>query len=308
MSVVEQSPARNHRGRRRDLRAVSAWCAAVGAAVLGVGQLFAAQSLDVLAWRGDTQPTGWGVVDEAALVVWLSAVAVGLGATAPQLLLRVVPGRRMRWALPAVAAFGALLAAPVATATAAWAQMYGGDLSQLRAVRLVCIGVVLGAATAVLAVRTRAMAWSLLGWLIIGWLLLAASSRLSPGEVPVLGHFDPGGAWSPAERLVQARLLLAVLAAATGLMIGAAAVFFGWGTAPRRRGRARTPAPMPVLAVASGPALMVAANLVAALLVGRFYTDRLVGLAVALLIAIVCGYAGWEVARRMLPGRGAIPA
>lgn len=309
MSVVGHLKASDSpESPRRDPRAVAAWCTAVVAAVLGAGQLLAAQILGVLTWRGEGHATAIGIADEAALVIWLAAVAVGLGAAAPRILLRAVPGRRMRLALPAVAGFGALLAIPVATATAAWAQLYGGDLSQFRAVRLVLLGVVLGGFTAILAVRSRAMAWGLAGWLAVGWTLLVAAIHVLPDQAPGLGHLDPGPQWSDSGRLLQARLLLIVLAGAVGTVIGVAAVYFGWKEPATGGRQVQREASLPLLAAASGPALMLCAYGLAAFAVDRLYSEHVIGLALAVSMAVVCAYAGSKLARRTLPECAIMPA
>jgi hypothetical protein len=294
MSLAGQSTSLRTRVTSGDPRAVAGWCAALVAAALGVGQLLAAQFVGILTWRGDGRTTA----AEAAVVVWLAAASVSLGAVAPRLVVNLVPGRRMRLVLPGVAAVGALLTVPVATATTAWSQMYGGELSQMWAVRLVSLGVLLGGVAALVAVRHRATAWSLLCWLATGWVLLLTTTRAAPDSAPILGHLDPGPDWDPASRLLQARLLLIVLAALIGAGLGAAATVFRWGT-PRIRRTRHSCAPTPVFAALAGPGLMLIADALAAVAMGQLNVPHVWSLLLAMTVAVGGCYVGSNVARKV---------
>lgn len=301
MSDVGQSTGTPPRDfRRRDQRAVAASCAAISAALLGVGQLLFAQWTGLLAWRGMGHESLAATVNEASLIIWLPAAAVAIGAAIPGLVLQINVGRRKRYGLPAIAACGAFLAVPVSTAIAAWAKMYGGGISQLRAMVLVCIGLALGTVFAIATVKSRAMTWSIVLWQVCGWLLLLLAFR-GMTRPPVLGHLDPGEAWAADDRVLQARVLLCVIAFVAGVGLGVASVFYGWG-ARQVRGRLLPPAvPLPLLASASGPGLMFLAYVLACLIEQTFFFGNAASLASATLVAAAGAYVGAEIGRRTMP-------
>lgn len=278
-----------------DRRAVAVIAAAVIGAALGVGQLWFGQIAGVLAWRGNASTTG--TVDEAAIVIWLSAAAVSLAAAAPMLLLKVRPSPRRRLIQITMAVFGACLTVPVATAIAAVSQMYGGDLSQLRVTRLVAYGVALGGLAALISVRSQPAAWSLLYWLVIGWVLMCGSVSAAPSISPMLGHLDPGPEWSSSSRQWQARMVLLVIAVVIGVALGATDRLRKW----RSGGFASTGRWVSPAAVAAGPGLMVASYLAAAAIDGNVRVDAVVNLIAAGLAAAASAYAGVLLARRVAP-------
>ncbi|MFD0557892.1 hypothetical protein FB566_3179 [Stackebrandtia endophytica] len=280
-------------GGIRDRRALAAIAAAVIAAALGVGQLWLGQATGVLAWRGNASTTG--TIDEAAIVIWLTAAAVSLGAAAPMLIARAPLTVRRKVLHMGLAVFGACLTAPVATAIAAWSQMYGGDLSQLRITRLVAYGVVLGGLAAWVSVRSQAAAWSLLYWIVMGWILMWGSASVAPNISPILGHLDPGPEWSTASRQWQARMVLIAIAVVLGVAVGAAARLLGWW-----RNRRGLPGQVSrFTSTATGPGLMLAAYLVAAALDGQIRPDAVVNLATAVLVAAVSACLGVVLARHV---------
>ncbi len=278
-----------------DRRATAAIAAAVIAAALGVGQLWFGQTAGVLAWRGTASTTG--TVDEAAIVIWLSAVAVALAAAAPMLLLKIKPPTNRRFLQIGMAVFGACLTVPVATAVAAVSQMYGGDLSQLRVTKLVVFGVALGGLAALISVRSQSAAWSLLYWLAIGWVLMWVSVNAEPAISPMLGHLDPGPEWSASSRQWQARMVLLAVAIAIGMALGAAARLRNWQV----HGFAVTARWGSPITVSAGPGLMVAAYLAAAAIDGNVRIDVVVNLVVATVAAAGAAYGGMSLARRASP-------
>jgi|GEM_PF-3089549 len=292
MSGTRQPP-NDARGGFRDRRALAAIASAVIAAVLGVGQLWFGHAVGVLAWRGNASITG--TLDEAAVVIWLTAAAVSLGAAAPMLIVRTRLSVRRRLTHIALAMFGACLTAPVATAIAAWSQMYGGDLSQLRITRLVAYGVVLGGLAAWVSVQSQPAAWSLLYWIAMGWILMWGSVSVAPNISPILGHLDPGPEWSVASRQWQARMVLIAIAMVLGVAVGAAARLLGWW----RNRRGLSGQVTRLTSPATGPGLMLAAYLVAAAMDSQIRLDAVVNLATAVLVAAASACLGVALARHV---------
>ena len=299
MPITGRSTGTRKRDTIRDPRAVAVGCAAILGALLGIGQLLVAQFTGVLFHGGDIGSTRQEAVNESSIVIWIAAVAVCLGAVAPRLYLKTRPGRRLRLALSGAAAAGALLSAPVASATAAWAQVYGSGLSQPNVLRLVFFGVVLGAVVAAVAVRSQAAAWSLVCWVGLVWVLLVISAAADPGATPAISHLDPGPDWSRSSRFLQGSLVLFVMAALAGTALGVADRRLHWW-----RGLRRFRSVAPLLAVC-GPLVVLAAYFTAGLASGFWDGGRLATLLAAGMLTAAGSYTGSWAASRLRRARTA---
>ncbi|ADD45336.1 hypothetical protein [Stackebrandtia nassauensis] len=277
----------------RDPRVVAVCSAGILAALLGIGQLLAADLTGILFSRGGVRATAQDTVDESAIVIWIAAVAVCLAAAAPRIFLKSVPGHRMRWVLSGAAAFGALLAAPVATAIASWAQVYGSELSQSRVLRLVCLGVVLGAVVSAAAVRSKPAAWSLISWVGVVWVLLLVSVRTSPGATPLISHLDPGPQWSSGNRFLQGSLLLLMVAVLCGAALGVAGIKLRWGRDMRRCRSA-----IALMSVA-GPLVVLVAYLTAGVAGGDWNGGHVLNLTAASVLIATGYWAGACLTKRL---------
>ncbi|GAA4915743.1 hypothetical protein LX16_4145 [Stackebrandtia albiflava] len=282
-------------GDGRERVSAAALITAVLAAVLGAGQLWVGNAVGVLAWRGDESPGG--VVDESAIVVWITAATVSLAAAAPILLRRTAPSASLRRRLVAMAVVGASITAPVAIGIASWQQMFGGDLPQSRIMLLVTTGVVLGGGVAFLTARSQPAAWSQLYWLVIGWGLMCVSVAADPRTSPTLGHLDPGPDWSADSRQWQGRLVLLAVAAVVGTTLGASARILRWRVGCHGPERPL----LPVLSTAAGPGLMLTSYAVAAGLEGQWRIGPLADLVAAGFATVLTGYLGITLIRRCRP-------
>lgn len=296
MSVTGRATAARKRDTMRDPRVVAVCCSAILAALLGIGQLVLADLTGILFAQGGVDSARQSLVDESAIVIWIAAVAVCLAAAAPRLRLTSIPGRRMRWALSGAAAFGAILAAPVATAIASWAQVYGSELSQSRVLRLVCIGVVLGAVISAAAVRSTPAAWSLICWVGVVWVLLLVSAGRSPGATPLISHLDPGPRWGPGSRFLQGSLLLLLVAMLCGMALGVAGIKLHWGRSMRRCRSA-----IALMSVA-GPLVVLAAYLTAGITTGGWNPHHVLSLAAAGVLIATGYWAGACLTKRLRRG------
>lgn len=280
----------------RDPRVVAVCCSAILAALSGIGQLVLADVTGILFASDGAEPGRQDLVDESAIVIWIAAVAVCLAAAAARLFLASVPGRRMRWALSGAAAFGAILAAPVATAIASWAQVYGSQLSQSRVLKLVCIGVVLGAVISAAAVRSIPAAWSLICWVGVVWALLLISAGTAPEATPLLSHLDPGPQWSQGSRFLQGSALSLLVAVLCGAALGVAGMRRRWG-----RNMRRFRAALPLMSVA-GPLVVFAAYLTAGITAGGWNPGHVASLAAAGVLIATGYWAGACLTKRLRRG------
>lgn len=296
MSVTGRATAARKRDTMRDPRVVAVCCAGILAALLGIGQLVLADLTGILFTQGGVDAARRDTVDESAIVIWIAAVAVCLAAAAPRGFLKSHPGKRMRWALSGAAAFGAILAAPVASAIASWAQVYGSELSQSRVLRLVCIGVILGAVISAAAVRSTPAAWSLISWVAVVWVLLLVSAKRAPGATPLISHLDPGPQWGQGDRFLTSSLLLLAVAALCGAGLGVAGSRLRWS-----RGVRRCRSAVALMSVA-GPLVVFAAYLTAGVTTGGWNPGHVLSLAAASVLIATGYWAGACLTKRLRRG------
>ncbi|BCJ32817.1 hypothetical protein Athai_03200 [Actinocatenispora thailandica] len=206
--------------------------------VFGVAQTLVAQRCGLL--RFAAANSEWSSI-ELGTLVWLSAASVVLGVLSAR---RITHARRAQDAFVLGAAgLGSLLAVPLATSSAAWAAIYGGDVATGRVVLHVLLGAGLGLVAAAVAQRYRAAAVGLATGIALTWGFAVLAGLLRPGRPPILDHPDLGiGAAGSGQRF--GGLVVALLyGAAIGIV---------WSTRTLRSRAA---------AAAIGPALAAAAYL-----------------------------------------------
>jgi hypothetical protein len=216
--------------------------------VFGVAQTFVAQRCGLL--RFDAANGEWSGI-ELGTLVWLSAASVVLGVLTAR---RITHARRTSDAFVLGAAgFGSLLAVPLATSSAAWAAIYGGEVATGRVVLHVLLGAGLGLLAAAVAQRYRAGAVGLAAGIALTWGFALLAGLLRPDRPPILDHPDLGiGAPGSGQRI--GGLVVALLyGAAIGIV---------WST---RSIRTR------IAAATAGPALAAAAYLVVLPFDGEFW-------------------------------------
>ncbi|CAM3279243.1 hypothetical protein [Stackebrandtia soli] len=275
---------------------VQSVCAAIIGSLLSVGQILGAHALG--AWDGTDRTHT--VVVSAPIMIWTVALSVILGSVVPRAIYRG-PSRRLT--LSAMSAFGASLAAPVAAAVASWAGMYGGDLSQLDAVRLVFLGVALGCVASVTIPRGRTFYWALIGWSCVAWALLVAASTTQRRAQPVLGVLDPGPDWPDGSRLFQALLVAVFFSAVIGAFLGTASTVCQWGVPLGSRSELLRYVPTPWLAATIGPILAMASYVLAGLAGHPPDGAGLGATAVAVVGTALTAVAGSAIARAMFTPR-----
>lgn len=271
----EQDTGAASAGRRRPGAALVALAAG---GVLGVVQTLVAQRFGLLSFEGGR--TGWWVAQLVALS-WLSAVSVALGALVPRRAGRTDPRRADPFTLGA-AAFGGLLAVPLASSSAAWAAIYGGAVPTSQVVGHVLVGIVLGVAAGAAAQRYRPVAVGLVAGAVVAW-VTAVVSVVVDAAPPVLGHPDLG--LGATGRQVGALLVAAVF----GIVLGGA-----WSSV-RLDARA--------VAASVGPGLVAAAYLVGLPLTDADWPwspvpTALLAVPCAALFAVVAGWFGDRLRRR----------
>ncbi|HEY3501239.1 MAG TPA: hypothetical protein VGN37_00475 [Actinocatenispora sp.] len=256
-------------GRRRPGTALLALAAG---GVLGVAQMLVAQRLGLL--RFDGGRTGWWVAQLVALC-WLSAVSVVLGALVARRLTHADPHRVDPFALGA-AAFGSLLAVPLASSSAAWAAIYGGAVPTWQVVGHVLVGTALGVVAGAAAQRYRPVAVGVVAGAVVAWATAILSAVCDGTAPPVLGHPALGVGAGTGERV--GALVVAVL---LGVAIGVA-----WASA-RLDAKA--------VAASAGPGLVAVAYLATLPLTGADWPWSPVPTALAAVpcAALAACVAGW---------------
>jgi hypothetical protein len=216
--------------------------------VFAVVQTFIAQRCGLL--RFAAANSEWSSMELGALV-WLSAASVVLGVLTAR---RITRARRTADAfVPGAAGLGSLLAVPLATSSAAWAAIYGGDVATGRVVLHVLLGAGLGLLAGMIAQRYRAAAVGLATGIALTWGVALLAGLLRPDRPPILDHPDLGiGAAGSGQRL-GGLIVTLLYGAAIGIV---------WST---RSIRTR------VAAATAGPALAGAAYLLVVPFDGQFW-------------------------------------
>jgi len=206
--------------------------------VFGVAQTLVAQRCGLL--RFDAAHSGWSSI-ELGTLVWLSAASVVLGTVTARRLGRA--RRRPDMFCLGAAGLGSLLAVPLAASSAAWAAIYGADVTTGRVVLHVLLGAGLGLLAGAATQRYGPAAVGLVVGIAFTWGTAVLAGLLRPDRPPILGHPDLGiGAAGAGQRI--GALVVALL---YGIAVGTV-----WTT---REVRVR------VIAAAVGPALVAAAYL-----------------------------------------------